>query len=216
MLHFPESTFAGKRIPKEEFYRNMDFTTTQRRAFVDGIENILWRNVISEQTLNVSKGEKVSQIDVLQINLKRKEYNKVILNIIEKATPRHLLFILKKDDQFQLYIHYKEEYQKGRYKIVDAFCTDWLKKNEFHLKIDGLTLDSVYENFVYQIAGRRIEKTEGIQLSETIAKAQEIKKITKRISKLQNRKRKEKQFNFKLKIANEIKQLNVKLQEIKQ
>lgn len=207
MIQFPESTYIGKRIPKDGFYTVAELTATQKRAFVDDIELILWRNLLSDNTLNVSKGEKVSQIDIVQINLKRKEYNKIILDVIEKAIPRHLLFILKFNEQYQLCLNYKEEYQKGKFKIVETYTTDWLADSEVKLNIQGLDLDKVYDNFVYQIASGKIAKTEGVTLSETIQQSQEIEKLKKRITELENKKRKEKQFNIQLRIANEIKSL---------
>lgn len=207
---FPESTYIGKRIPKEGFYSKADLNATQKRAFVDDIESIVWRNLLSENTLNVSKGEKVTQIDIIQINLKRREYNKTILDVIEKAIPRHLVFILTINNSRKLCINYKEEFQKGKYKIVESFSTDWLNDGEAVLNIQGHDLDRVYENFVYQIAKGRIIKADGVELSETIQKSQEIEKIKKRIVALEVKKRKEKQFNMQLKIANEIKELKSK------
>lgn len=207
---FPESTYIGKRIPKEGFYSKADLNATQKRAFVDDIESIVWRNLLSENTLNVSKGEKVTQIDIIQINLKQREYNKTILDVIEKAIPRHLVFILTINNSRQLCINYKEEFQKGKYKIVESFSTDWLNDGEAVLNIQGHDLDRVYENFVYQIAKGRIIKADGVELSETIQKSQEIEKIKKRIAELEEKKRKEKQFNMQLKIANEIKELKSK------
>src|SRR5690554_3171240 len=204
---FPESTYIGKRIPKEGFYSKADLNATQKRAFVDDIESIVWRNLLSENTLNVSKGEKVTQIDIIQINLKQREYNKTILDVIEKAIPRHLVFILTINNSRQLCINYKEEFQKGKYKIVESFSTDWLNDGEAVLNIQGHDLDRVYENFVYQIAKGRIIKADGVELSETIQKSQEIEKIKKRIAELEEKKRKEKQFNMQLRIADEIKRL---------
>lgn len=206
---FPESTYIGKRIPKEGFYSKADLNATQKRAFVEDIESIVWRNLLSENTLNVSKGEKVTQIDIIQINLKQREYNKTILDVIEKAIPRHLVFILTINNSRQLCINYKEEFQKGKYKIVESFSTDWLNDGEAVLNIQGHDLDRVYENFVYQIAKGRIIKADGVELSETIQKLQEIEKIKKRIAELEVKKRKEKQFNMQLKIANEIKRLKI-------
>lgn len=168
MILFPENTYIGKRIPKEGFYSKSELSTAQKRAFVDDIEQIVWRNLLSENTLNVSKGEKVSQIDVIQLNLKHKAYNLSVLDAIEKTIPRHLFFILKYNNQYQLCINYKEEYQKGKFKIVENYCTDWLADDEFTLSIQGLDLDRVFENFVYQIASGRIEKAEGVTLSEII------------------------------------------------
>lgn len=208
---FPESTYIGKRIPKEGFYSKADLNATQKRAFVEDIESIVWRNLLSENTLNVSKGEKVTQIDIIQINLKRREYNKTILDIIGKAIPRHLVFILTINNSRQLCINYKEEFQKGKYKIVESFSTDWLNDGESVLNIQGHDLDRVYENFVYQIAKGRIIKADGVKLSETIQKSQEIEKIKKRIAELEEKKRKEKQFNMQLRIADEIKELKSKI-----
>ncbi len=209
---FPESTYIGKRIPKEGFYSKADLNATQKRAFVDDIESIVWRNLLSENTLNVSKGEKVTQIDIIQINLKRREYNKTILDIIEKAIPRHLVFILTINNSRKLCINYKEEFQKGKYKIVESFSTDWLNDGEAVLNIQGHDLDRVYENFVYQIAKGRIEKNDGLELSEVIQQSQEVEKIKKRIADLEEKKRKEKQFNMQLRIANEIKRLRSKIE----
>ena len=209
---FPESTYIGKRIPKEGFYSKADLNAAQKKAFVEDIESIVWRNLLSENTLNVSKGEKVTQIDIIQINLKRREYNKTILDIIEKAIPRHLLFILTINNSRKLCINYKEEFQKGKYKIVESFSTDWLNDGEAVLNIQGHDLDRVYENFVYQIAKGRIEKNDGLELSEVIQQSQEVEKIKKRIADLEEKKRKEKQFNMQLRIANEIKRLRSKIE----
>lgn len=211
MLQFPETTYIGKRIPKEGFYNKLDMGASLKKAFVDDIEQIIWRNLLSDATLNVGKGEKVSQIDVIQINLRRREYNKTILDVIEKAIPRHLVFILTINNSRQLCVNYKEEFQKGKYKIVESFSTDWLNDGEAVLNIQGHDLDRVYENFVYQIAKGRIEKADGVDLSETIKQSQEIEKIKKRIAELEEKKRKEMQFNLQLKIANEIKLLRNKL-----
>lgn len=209
---FPESTYIGKRIPKEGFYSKADLNATQKRAFVEDIESIVWRNLLSENSLNVSKGEKVTQIDIIQINLKQREYNKTILDVIEKAIPRHLVFILTINNSRQLCINYKEEFQKGKYRIVESFSTDWLNDGEAVLNIQGHDLDRVYENFVYQIAKGRIIKADGVELSETIQKSQEIEKIKKRIAELEEKKRKEKQFNMQLRIADEIKELKSKIE----
>ena len=75
-------------------------------------------------------------------------------------------------------------------------------------------MDKVYDNFVYQVAGSKIEKTDGVELSQTIQQSQEVEKIKKRIAELENKKRKEMQFNLQLKIANEIRELR-KILEIK-
>ena len=45
------------------------------------------------------------------------------------------------------------------FKVNGYYCTEWLREDELPLKLEGLNLDSVYENFVRQIAGDKL-KTE--------------------------------------------------------
>lgn len=207
MIQLPESTYIGKKIPKEGFYNNLTLNAAVKRAFVDDIELIVWRNMLSATTLNVAKAEKVNQIDLILINLKRQDVSPGLIEVIEKAIPRHLIFLLKYNDAFRLYVNFKEEYQKGKFKIIDSYKTDWVSEQELNLSIQGLDLDQVYENLVFQIAGSRVEKVEGVNLKVSVQKVQEIEKIKKKITELENKLRNEKQFNIQLKISDEIKTL---------
>ena len=211
MIQLPESTYIGKKIPKEGFYNNLTLNAAVKRAFVDDIEQIVWRNMLSATTLNVGKGEKVNQIDLIHINLKRQDVSTGLLEVIERAIPRHLIFLLKYNDTFQLYVNFKEEYQKGKFKIIDTYKTDWASESNLNFSIQGLDLDQVYENLVFQIAGSRVEKVEGVNLKVSVQQAQEIEKIKKKIAELETKLRNEKQFNIQLKISNEIKALILRI-----
>lgn len=205
MIQLPESTYIGKKIPKEGFYNYLELKTDIKKAFVEDIDHILWRNILSASTLNVGAGEKVNQVDILQITLKRNEFNYSILEVIEKAIPRHLIFLLKSDDLFKLVVNFKDEYQKAKFRIIDTFKTHWLPEQDIPLGIQGLNIDQVYENIVFGIAGQKVEKVEGVDLKAVVQKNQEIEKIKKKITELETKLRNEKQFNIQLKISNEIK-----------
>jgi hypothetical protein len=207
MINLPDKSYIGKKIPKEGFYNNLTLSGTVKRAFIDDIEQIIWLNMLSAATLNVGKGEKVVQIDLVRINLKRQDFNKSIPDVIEKAIPRHLIFLLCFDSKCLLYVNYKDEYQKGRYRIIDTYNTDWKPEEELDLTIKGLDTDQVYENLVFQIAGCKIEKVEGTNLKQSVQLAQETEKIKKKIAELEKKLQKEKQYNIQLKISNEIKSL---------
>lgn len=211
MIQLPESTYIGKKIPKEGFYNNLELKTELKRSFVEDIDQILWRNILSVTTLNVGSGEKVNQIDLIQISLKRKEFNYNVLEVIEKSIPRHLIFLLKSNYLFQLFVNFKEEYQKGKFRIIGTFKTDWLPEKDIPIGITGLNLDQVYENLVFGIAGQKAEKVEGVDLKTIVLKNQEVEKIKKKIAELENKLRTEKQFNLQLKISDEIRKLKKEL-----
>ena len=64
MLGLPKSTEFNKRIPKQKFYENIAVTPAMKKAFVEQIRIIYWRNKIAATTLNLAAGEQVTEIEV--------------------------------------------------------------------------------------------------------------------------------------------------------
>ena len=64
MLGLPKSTEFNKRIPKQKFYENIAVTPAMKKAFVEQIRIIYWRNKIAATTLNLAAGEQVTEIMV--------------------------------------------------------------------------------------------------------------------------------------------------------
>ena len=66
MLGLPKSTEFNKRIPKQKFYENIAVTPAMKKAFVEQIKIIYWRNKIATTTLNLAAGEQVTEIEVFE------------------------------------------------------------------------------------------------------------------------------------------------------
>ncbi len=213
MLTFPTASNKGLRLPKESFYKHTVLTAPLKKAMVEDIEQIVWSHTLTAETLKVNKNEKVQQIDVLSISLKKRDYNQKVLALIEKTIPRHILFILRFKSEIRLLIHYKEawENQKGKFRIVETYSTDWQPEEEIYLSITGLDMERIYHNFVYQIAGNKLDKVAGRELSKVVKQNQETEKIRKKIALLEEKLRKEVQFNIQVQLSTEINNLKKKL-----
>jgi hypothetical protein len=213
MTPFPSSTRKDIRLPKESFYTHATLTPAIKRAMVDDIEQIVWSHTLTAETLNVNASDKVRQIDVLTVTLKKREYNEKIFEVIEKAIPRHILFLLRFKNECRLLIHFKEAYEnvKGKFRIVESYTTDWQLWEEISLSITGLDLERIYHNFVYQIAGNKLTKEPGRELAKAIEQNQEAEKIRNRIARLEDKMKKEVQFNIQLQLSAEIKALKKQL-----
>jgi len=213
MIEFPSSTRKDIRLPKESFYTHATLTPAIKRGMVDDIEQIVWSHTLTAETLNVNTSDKVRQIDVLTVTLKKRECNEKIFEVIAKAIPRHILFLLRLKNECRLLIHYKEAYEnvKGKYRIVEAYSTDWQPEEEVSLTISGLDLERIYHNFVYQIAGNKLTKEPGRDLGKSVEQHQEAEKIRNRIARLEDKMRKEVQFNLQLQLSAEIKALKKQL-----
>ena len=210
MIGLPKSTEFNKRIPKQKFYENLQVTPALKRSFIDQIKVIYWKNKIAATTVNLALGRTVTEIEVFEIRLNGTELDETVLKQIDREIPYHILFLLEYDNKFQAWIGYKEAAISGNtaFKVNRYYHTDWLAEEELPLKMDGLDLDAVYENFVRQVAGDALQQAEsGENLKASIARDEEIQKLKKQIEKLQTKLRKEKQLNRQMEINAEIKSL---------
>ena len=186
---FPITTELNRRIPKQKFYENLTLTPQVNRGFIDGIKLIYWRNKLAEDTVHIPKGERVTEIEVFEIKLSGHALDEAVLRQIDKEIPYHILFLLSFEGQVQAWIGYKEASAGvNSFKVSRYYHTDWQTEDELSPRLEGLTLDAVYENLVRQIAGSSLEpETENpdLSLGETIALTEKREKLQKDISRLE-------------------------------
>jgi hypothetical protein len=213
MISFPKSTEYGRRIPKEKFYSRLGMNGTMKSYIVEDIDQIVWRNKLSPSILNVAAGASVIEIDVLEINLKKKDCHYGIFEFIDKNLPNHTVFILTFSDEAQLFINYKEaiESRAGKHKIIAAYKTDWLSRSEVQLSIDGLNLDQVYESFVAQIAGEKLAIDDHPGIKRAIVSANESERLRQEIAALELKVLNETQFNIQVRLSTKLKILKKRL-----
>ena len=217
MIGLPKSTEFNKRIPKQKFYENLQVTPALKRSFIDQIKVIYWKNKIAATTVNLAPGKTVTEIEVFEVRLNSMELDEAVLKQIDREIPYHILFLLEYDNKFQAWIGYKEAATSGNtaFKVNRYYHTDWMLEEELPIKMEGLDLDAVYENFVWQVAGDALQQAEaGENLKASIARDEEIQKLKKQIERLQAKLRKEKQLNRQMEINAEIKCLRKDLEAI--
>lgn len=81
------------------------------------------------------------------------------------------------------------------------------------LKLEGLNVDAVYENFVYQIARDTLQAGDNESLQDVVERDEKIKHLKKQIEVLQAKICKEKQLNVQMKVNKELKLLKNALEE---
>ena len=217
MLGLPKSTEFNKRIPKQKFYENLQVTPAMKRFFIDQIKVIYWKNKIAATTVNLAEGEDVTELEVFEIRLNGQELDESVLKQIDREIPYHILFLLNFENKYQAWIGYKEAAASGNtaFKVNKYYHTDWMPEAELPLKLDGLSVDAVYENFVRQIAGNQLSHGEaGESLKDSVQRDEEIQALKKQISKLQAKIRKEKQLNRQMQMNAELKKLRKDLEEL--
>lgn len=217
MLGLPKTTEFNKRIPKQKFYENLDISPALKKAFVDQVKTIYWRNKIATTTVNLAAGTAVTEIEVFEVKLNSQTLDEGMLRQMDKEIPYHILFLLEYQGKYQAWIGYKEAAVSGTlaFKVNKYYHTDWLDEDDLPVKLEGLDVDTVYENFVRQIAGDKLQVTEvGESLKDSVARNEEVQVLKKQIETLHIKIRKEKQLNKQMRMNKELKALKNKLNSI--
>ncbi|KXB93090.1 hypothetical protein HMPREF3033_00441 [Veillonellaceae bacterium DNF00751] len=218
MIGLPKSTEFNRRIPKQKFYENISVSPTLKRVFIEQIKVIYWRNKVTATTMNLAAGENVTELEVFEVKLNGQQLDESVLRQIDKEIPYHILFLLEYDGKYQAWTAYKEAAASGSnsFKVGTYYHTDWLPETELPLKVEGLSVDKVYENFVRQIAGDALRSEEGKteSLKESVERDNRRQELEKQIAALQTKVRKEKQLNKQVQLNAELKKLKNELEEL--
>ncbi|AAW39612.1 DUF4391 domain-containing protein [Dehalococcoides mccartyi] len=216
MIGLPKSTEFNRRIPKQKFYENISVSPTLKRVFIDQIKVIYWRNKVATTTMNLAAGETVTELEIFEVKLNGQQLEESVLRQIDKEIPYHILFLLEYDGKYQAWTAYKEAAASGSnaFKVGTYYHTDWLPEDELPLKVEGLSVDKVYENFVRQIAGDALRAEDGKteSLKESVERDTRRQELEKQIAALQAKVRKEKQLNKQVQLNAELKKLKKELE----
>ena len=217
MIGLPKTTEFNKRIPKQKFYENMDISPALKKVFVEQVKIIYWRNKIAASTTNLATGNDVTELEVFEIRLNSPVLDDGLLRQIDREIPYHILFLLEYQRKYQAWIGYKEAAASGNksFKVNGYYHSEWLAEDELPLKLEGLSVDAVYENFVRQIAGNKLKsETSGESLKESVARDEQKQALQKQIDTLKAKIRKEKQLNKQMQMNNELKKLKKELEAL--
>jgi hypothetical protein len=206
MLDFPKSTIFNKRIPKQKFYEKLSVSSNLEKQFSKEVDSIYWKSKLSSDTINVSAGINVSEIEVFEITLKEQNISKNIIEVIDREIPYHLVFILRYKDLAQIWISFKQDSKSrdGKFKVDSYYKTDWSRYNDMFLKIEGLNLDKIYENFMLQVADGKLQIEDGTDIKDAVLKAKEQEKLEAYIRDLEMKIKNEKQYNRQVKLMGEL------------
>ena len=158
----------------------------------------------------------MTEVEVFSIRLNDSILDEAVLRQIDREIPYHILFLLECEDKVQAWIGYKENSGSGSiaFKVNRYYHTEWMPAAELPLRMEGLTLDAVYENFVRQIARDALESTRNETLKESVDRSERRVQLEKQIAALQKKIRREKQLNIQMKLNDDLKRLKIEMEEI--
>ena len=193
MFDLPKASEIRKPLHKKLIYERYatELSENKRDRFDADISRMIITNEISEASVNIKATEEISAIFVLQVELKRKEYDDKNIIMISKLFGQKLLIVL----------HYDNKYQLAIYE-TRLLKSDWKNEEKIPLKLNGLDLGSVWDNFVTQVSGINVQA--GNTLAEQINVETEKEKLRKQIDDLELKARKEVQSKKKFEMVQRV------------
>lgn len=209
MINLPSSTFVGKVVPKEKFYSKCAVNTATKNLFVKYVEQIVWQNKLTAQTMAAEKGLLVNEIDVFEVKMKSFDCPRKLFEFIDQNLHHHNIFVLTYDDKAKLFVNFKEKEKDETF--LESFETPWMPADEPAFNLSGSNMDEIYESIVCSAASDYVIASEVKQsktsLKDYIIQNKQNAKIQAQIEKLEKKLANEKQFNRQVEIRAEIKRL---------
>ena len=206
MIEFPAATAVHRRLPKAAFYKHLSLTKILKEKFVSDVDRIMVENSFTKENLNLAADAEIKEIMLLSISLKSQEFDGKVIEAIARQNPHKLVFLLSFENQEQLAVYHNKLYR-----------TLWMNHDEIALKLQGYSLDEIWDSFIEQIAlyEERAEQTEDLSIEDRLALQEQILKLEKQIDKTENAMWKEQQPKKKFELHTRLREYQKKLEDLK-
>ena len=199
MYGLPANTLINKPLYKKAVFEKFNLKAAERERFdADISKMVLLAYVSPDRVPALSEGKDIKGFYVLQVMMKRKEYDTKNILLLQKLIPQKIIFLLQYEEQSQLCIFHTRLQQ-----------SEWNDTESTEIPLKGLTLDEVWENIVATIGNLDIEAEETIE--EQIINREEREKLLRQIEMLEKRCRLEKQTRKKFELHQQILKLKEEL-----
>ena len=197
MYNLPPSTLINQPIYKKTVFEKFNLKTVERERFDADISKMALAARISPAKVPaLTEGQEIKGFYVLQVTLKRKEYDEKNILLLQKLIPQKIIFALQFEELTQLCVFHTRLQQ-----------SNWVSTEETSIPLNGLSLDDVWANIVATIGGLDTQSEESIE--EQIINREQREKLLHQIEALEKRCRTEKQTRKRYELHQQI----VKLKE---
>jgi hypothetical protein len=221
---FPPSAFVGRTLPKNKIYEHSGANTRLKDLFVEQVEQIVWQYKLAPETINLPAKPGVPELQIFSIQLKTSELNLDVLRCIDGAVQFPIIFELSRGDQqrgqTQVIAAYKRAVLSGgesdasRWVLSNYFATTWLPSDCERAAMPlALDLGGLYEQALHRLIPTPARPQES--LADLVSRVELVAAKQREVEKAASRLAKEKQFNRKVEINAQLRQLRIELNGLK-
>ena len=234
-LNFPINTVVNRKLDKKEFLENFSLNINDRKLLSQAIDRITLENILNQDTINISpfvdENKDYSEIALIKVKISNKEKLKSINNIIQQI-PYSLIVFYAFQNEISLCLSPKRINKADSSKLVveEVHFSKWIDFSNL-TNIDKSFLQSLsinnhpftnllafYESFMDKLISYNASIYSGtFSISkDTKMILENIQKTEAQIIDIKNKIKKETNFNEKVNMNMQLKNLNDKLKFLKE
>lgn len=207
LFDYPHKAAFGRVLPKSKVYALSKATRRLRDLFAAEVNQIVWRFKLAPETINLTAGVGVTEIQIFSMELKPgvDEPSEDILHCIDKAIAFPIFFEVTAPadagDRIKVITAYKHPSEADSSKCVvgDYFSTDWLPTDTARSPLPvALDLAGLYEQMLRQLMPIEARPGESLQALAERHRSMTLKQ--RELAKLEIQLKREKQFNRKVEL----------------
>ena len=215
LFAYPVAAKFGHVVPKNKIYAHGNPGTATKELFVRQVEKIAWQYKIAPETTNIKGTTSVPEIQVFSVALKDGELEPEVLRCIDQAIPFPILFELSYEGKVRPVAAFKRpnEADSSKWVISEYFDGDWVSadtpRNPLPMVFD---LEALYDHLLTPLMPYPAQP--GESLAARVDRMDRIRIKKREAERREARLRKEKQFNRKVAINAELRDLKQELESL--
>ena len=215
-VRYPAQAAFDRTLPKSKLYAHSHAGTRLKNLFVQQVEQIVWQFKLAPETINLPARPAVPEIQVFGIQLKMPELSFDVLRAIDQAVQFPIIFELAHAGRTQVIACHKRpsEVDASRWVLSDYFASDWLADHAERSAMPvALHLVGLYEQLLRALLPLPARPHE--TLAEHVARLDALAAKQREADKTAARLEKERQFNRKVAINADLRQLQTEMEALR-
>lgn len=218
LIEYPAQAAFEKMLPKNKIYAHAKPTRKLQQRFTNEVAKIVWQFKLAPETIRVPARDGVEEIQVFRVMLKEAaedDFTLDVLRWIDKASPSPIIFEVIAKDRVRVAAAYKRDSESDPSKQVigDYFMSSWLPADAPRAPMPvALDLFALYSSLLHRLMP--YPPRAGETLRAHAERLGRIQSLDKERAKLEARLGREKQFNRKVELNAELRDLQGQLDEL--
>ncbi|MEI7909440.1 MAG: DUF4391 domain-containing protein [Verrucomicrobiota bacterium] len=215
MFTFPPQTAFGKTIPKSRIYAHAPPSRRVRELFVSQLSEIVWAHKLSPETLHLPARPGVPEIEIFDLTLKTAVLDDEVLHAIDRAIPYPVIHRLRSRTGIAISAAFKRpsEADSSQWVVGARFTSAFSKLKEDGLPLPAaIDLGHLYAALFAPLLPLPLHS--GEHLATHVTRCESYLRLRRQIDQLTAKMRRERQFNRKVALNQELNTLKGELKAL--